>query len=260
MDCNESQKWMSAYLDEEADPSGAASFAEHLLTCAACNKEYEELKQLRTTLNLHGTNYSAPGHLRRRIQADIDSNKKRNKAKQPFSWAWLNLAVATACSLTLAVSMYIYLAVPSETERLNQDIVASHYRSLLASHLSDVVSSDKHTVKPWFTGKLDYSPPVYDLAGQGFSLVGGRLDYVNQRTVAALVYRHNKHVINLFVWPDKSHEEVAVKSESVQGFHLLQWTHDNMAYSAVSDMNAQELGNFRQLLVTQIDQENLVPK
>jgi anti-sigma factor RsiW len=247
---------MSAYLDDELDPSSAAALAEHLSTCAACNKEYEELKQLKTTLK-NGTNYSAPGFLRARIQADINSNKK---TKKTFSWAWFNVAVATACSLTLALSTYLFLAVPTESERLDQEIVASHYRSLLAEHLSDVASSDHHTVKPWFTGKLDYSPPVYDFAGQGFSLVGGRLDYINQHTVAALIYRHNKHFINVFIWPDNTHKKASVESATMQGFQLLHWTQDNMAYSAVSDMSLQELTNFRQLLVAQIDQKALTPK
>ncbi|PRC90808.1 anti-sigma factor family protein [Solimicrobium silvestre] len=259
MDCNESQKLMSAYLDEELDPSSAAKYAEHLLSCTACNSQYEELLRLGSTLKTHSTNYTAPSHLRYRIQADLDALKPRKKSSRKWSWAWINFGVASACSFAFALTMSLYLAVPSEADRLDQEIVASHYRSLLANHLADVASSDHHTVKPWFSGKLDYSPPVFDFVDQGFTLLGGRLDYVNQRSVAALAYRHDKHLINLFVWPDKSQNESPAKNTSMQGFHLLEWTHSGMAYRAISDMNAQELANFRALLISQIDKETKTP-
>ncbi|MGZ3240844.1 MAG: anti-sigma factor family protein, partial [Burkholderiaceae bacterium] len=190
MDCNESQNLMSAYFDGELDPSTATRYAAHLATCATCNHTYEELMRLRTTLKFNAPTYKAPSHLRHRIQADLHANKPQRRSFKKLPWAWINFGVATACSFAFALTLSLYLAVPSEAERINQEIVASHYRSLLANHLADVASSDQHTVKPWFSGKLDYSPPVIDLAQQGFPLVGGRLDYLNQRSVAALAYRH----------------------------------------------------------------------
>lgn len=249
MNCHESKKLMSAYVDKELDDREAALCADHIQNCHACTEEYEKLTKLHTTLKLNAANYKAPSHLRYRIQADLDSQKRPKQVRRHFSWNWTNFGLASACSLALAFSMYLYLAMPSDSERLGQEIVTSHYRSLLVNHLSDVVSSDQHTVKPWFTGKLDYSPPVVDFADQGFSLVGGRLDYMNHRTVAALVYRHKQHVINLFVWPDQLHKEMSVKTMSIQGFHILQWTHRGMAYSAISDMDIQGLNDFHRLLV-----------
>jgi len=255
MDCNESQKVMSAYLDEELDPSIAADCAEHLEICIACNKKYEDLTSVGRTVKRDGIKFLAPEHLRYRIMADIDAMKLRKKTSKKLPWAWINFGIAGLCSFAFMLTMFLYLSLPGERERLDQEIVASHYRSLLVNHLADVASSDHHTVKPWFTGKLDYSPPVYDFADQGFFLVGGRLDYIDQRTIAALAYRHDKHLINLFVWPDRSHVEMSSKSVSLQGFHLLEWTHFGMAYSAISDMNSQELASFRQLLITQINKE-----
>jgi len=246
MDCNEAQ--MSAYLDGELDPSSAANYAQHLLSCPACHRAYEELTQLRSTLHSSAPHYSAPGHLRHRIQTDLDALKPRAKKTGASQWFWMNVGLTSIGSIALALTMTLYLAMPTQAELINQEIVASHYRSLLANHLADVASSDHHTVKPWFTGKLDYAPVVVDFASDGFPLVGGRLDYINKRTVAALAYRHNNHLINVFMWPEYSGKSSSITS--VQGFNVLQWNDAGMAYRAVSDMNAQELMNLRQLMMT----------
>jgi len=246
MECNQAQ--LSAYLDDELDASSAANYAQHLLSCATCNRAYEELTQLRATLNSNLPRYSAPSHLRHRILADLDALKPRAKKRQASPWFWMNVGLSGVCSIVFAASMALYLAMPTQAELINQEIVASHYRSLLASHLADVASSDHHTVKPWFTGKLDYAPVVIDFAVDGFPLLGGRLDYINKRTVAALAYRHNKHLINVFMWPDSSGTSSSISS--IQGFNVLQWNDAGMTYRAVSDMNAQELENLRQLITT----------
>jgi len=249
MECN--QTLIAAYLDEELDPSAVAVLTEHLQTCEICQGTLNALRQLHGSL--HSTvRHAAPDALKKRIQADLDalnSPTRQAAAAQSRFWNWLSAGVAGAGSLALACSLVMYLSLPSAQTVLNQEIASSHYRSLLVNHLADVASSDHHTVKPWFTGKLDYAPPVQDFAAQGFPLVGGRLDYLNKRTVAALAYRHNSHLINVFMWPEQSDQSETLAS--VQGFNLLQWSEKGMHYSAISDMNAQELRSLRQLMTGQ---------
>jgi anti-sigma factor RsiW len=157
--------------------------------------------------------------------------------------------VAASLLLSVAVSSGVSYSVftPSATESLQQDVVASHVRSLQMEHITDVASSDQHTVKPWFLGKLDYSPPVEDFAAEGFPLIGGRLDYVSHRVAAALVYRHAQHPINLFILPSREAES-APRASADSGYNVLHWTKDGMTFWAISDLNAAELGDFAKLL------------
>jgi anti-sigma factor RsiW len=245
MECNNAR--ISAWLDGELDAAAAASFAQHLETCAACNSTLHELTHMRATLKTNVLPYTAPSHLRYRIQADLDMLKRRTKKTKPSPWFWVNTGLTGLCSIAFAITLTMYLAIPTQAELVSQEIVASHYRSLLANHLADVVSSDHHTVKPWFTGKLDYAPVVNDFAADGFPLVGGRLDYIGKHTVVALSYRHGNHLINVFMWPDATSKTPS--QTSIQGFNLLQWSDSGMAYAAVSDMNAQELMHLRELIV-----------
>lgn len=255
MECNEAQKLISAYLDEELDPVNVANFEQHLAVCKPCHDGYEQVVRLRTQLQLNLTKYTAPSHLRHRIQVDLDAAKVAKKIRKPLPWAWINLGIAAVCAFSLVLTLTLYLTLPNDSQRLNQEIVASHYRSLQANHIADVASSDHHTVKPWFSGKLDYSPPVTDFHEQGFTLLGGRLDYLNQRSVAALVYQHDKHVINLYVWPDTGSPATPTRNFSMQGFHLLQWSDAGMQYRAISDMSALGLSRLRELLTAQSKSE-----
>ena len=151
--------------------------------------------------------------------------------------------IATAC---LALVLTLSLTHPSAEQRLTQEIVSSNIRSLMANHMLDVVSTDQHTVKPWFNGKLDFSPPVKDFAAQGFPLIGGRLDYIGGRSVAALVFHRNKHVINLFTWPVNEKNSKPAGLTPIQGYNVIHCSEADMTFWVVSDLNEKELMEFVQ--------------
>ncbi len=133
---------------------------------------------------------------------------------------------------------------------MTQAIVGSHVRSLMADHLTDVVTEDRHTVKPWLSARMDVSPPVRDLTPEGFSLVGGRLDYIDGHRAAAVIYRHDKHIINLFAWAVPGSVDAAFHQEAWQGFNLVTWRHAGTAYSAISDLEADQLQAFARLIAS----------
>jgi len=198
------------------------------------------------------TYYEAPQSLRDRIGVALGQAEPTKAAPRTRRWAewrqWLGLGVAFACGVMLSVAITVFYGVPGQQERLAAQVIDGHVRSLMVAHLSDVASSDQHTVKPWFSGKLDFSPPVWDLAAEGFALVGGRLDYIDGRSVAALVYRHRLHTINVFIWPAGSNASRAPSSASRHGFNVASWSDGGMQFWAVSDINPADLQRLGQLL------------
>ena len=153
------------------------------------------------------------------------------------------IAASIAVVAVAGVMLAMMLRAPAANETLAQEVVSSHIRSLMANHLTDVSSTDQHNVKPWFNGKVDFSPPVKDLAGQGFPLIGGRLDYLGGRPVAALLYHRRRHIINLFIWPSL-HSDSGPKTIATKGYNLIHWTRSGITYWAVSDLNENELSEF----------------
>lgn len=262
MNCQESHRLIQAYADQQLAPPEAQMMAAHLAECAACRAELLQLNSLHGLLKTNATQHVAPAHLRQRIQSALREQITprpvpsigwwQRLARLP--WAWINLGMASACAVALAVAL-ILPSVNSGEDALAQELTDSHFRSLLVDHLADVASSDQHTVKPWFTGKLDFSPPVYDFAQQDYPLIGGRLDYVGQRTVAALAYRHKRHVLNLFIWPAKDAGRTDVQHLSRQGYQLRHWTQAGMQYWLISDMNVAELKGFESLLREQLQKD-----
>ena len=186
------------------------------------------------------TYHAAPGHLRGRILASLPREPAARR------WKPWGFASGLAAAFAILAATGIYVLSPGADQRLAEEIVGAHVRSLMVDHAFDVASSDSHTVKPWFAGKLDFSPPVVDLTAQGFALLGGRLDYIDRRPVAALVYRHRQHLINLFILP--AARDARPRTLERQGFHLAAWGQAGMTWWAVSDLNAQELSEFRTVL------------
>ncbi|MBA5689645.1 anti-sigma factor family protein [Rugamonas apoptosis] len=270
MECTQSQHWMHAWLDGELDPPGALQLESHLAGCAACRAALAQLTELRGAVAQQATRHTAPPQLRLRLKAALQQEQEKELAmelertqtprqrKEPSSprrasifprwpWAWINLGAAAVSTAAFAVTLALYLAQPSPVDQLDQELVASHFRSLMPDHLTDVASTDQHTVKPWFAGKLDFAPPVTDLAPQGYALIGGRLDYIGQRPVAALAYRHRKHLLNLYVWPTATAHASAQQASARQGYQLLRWSQGGMQYAAISDMAGPDLAQFAQL-------------
>jgi anti-sigma factor RsiW len=245
MNCQEARSLKSAYADGELDVVKTTEFAKHLGGCIECSRAQENLRALKSAVGSEGLYFKAPAQLKRQVRAALQVEAGGGKSNPLLWWRWLKLAIPAAAGALLAI---LVLMIPAREDRLVQEITASHVRSLMADHLLDVISSDQHTVKPWFDGKVDFAPPVIDLAPQGFPLAGGRLDYEQNRPVAALVYKRQKHVINLFVWPTTANVEGGKQFAVSQGYNLVHWEHAGMTFWAVSDLNREELRQFAELI------------
>lgn len=257
MRCQEIQNLMHGYLDGELDLVRSLEIDEHLQQCDLCGNDYRGHQALRGVIRGRSLYYEAPADLRKRVRSALRGSEESGSRRQaqPESrheqrdwWRLIGVAASVALVALVAWNLVVSRFHPPAESLLAQEVVAGHVRALMATHLTDVPSSDQHAVKPWFTGKLDFSPPVVDLATEGFNLVGGRLDYLDNRPVAALVYQRRKHVINLFVWPSAQRANTASKPITRQGFNLLPWTQSGMAYWAVSDLNAAELREFARMV------------
>jgi len=244
MTCNEIHPLLHAYVDSELDLMPSLEVDRHLKNCAACTALKRSLESLRSNLRNSDLAYRAPETLRARIQKSI-ANESKEEAPRSNSrpWLWQLLALG---SLGFAVVTLMLQPAPSDRDRIVDEAISSHVRSLMAGHLMDVVSTDQHTVKPWFNGKIDFAPDVKDFASQGFPLVGGRLDYLDNQTVVALIYRRNQHTINVFIWPAK--KQVPSSTETRRGYTIINREINALHYCIVSDLNGKELEEFAHLL------------
>jgi len=271
MNCEEATKLMDGYLDGELDPITSQKIEQHLRECRKCEQAYEAHTALAHAISRGAPYHKAPAELRQRVQSSLRdavgvrasrSAARENHASLTSRWAkrrpvlpeipwnWLALAAAIILAAIIASSFLPRLRPPTSDQFLATQLIASHVRSLMADHLTDVASSDQHTVKPWLDTKLDFAPPVIDLSSEGFPLIGGRLDYLDNRPVAALVYGRRKHFINLFVWPAASDEAKAPKTITREGYQLLHWADSDFNYWAVSDVNVNDLQLFKQQFET----------
>jgi anti-sigma factor RsiW len=246
MKCSEVQSLLQPYSDRELDLVRQLQIEEHLTGCDACAQQETRLRALRAAVSSPSLYYRAPDTLRSRIQLatrPIQRGWRRPSLQLAAIAATILFLIGTAATLGILSSR----AGASADDRVAQWVVAAHIRSLQADHLMDVASTDQHTVKPWFRGKVDFSPEVPDLSAQGFELSGGRLDYLADHPVAALVYRHRLHAINLFIWPADNDEDKAVRDLARQGFHIRHWQRAGMTYWAISDLSDQGLNEFVRL-------------
>ena len=247
MSCHEVNGLLDGYVDSELDIVTALQFDRHLTECVNCRARFEHYKQLHDSVRAQIPYFKAPDGLENKIRARLRAAERGEDRTIRGEWfpGWRGWAIAASLIALLVFSTVLFqmLRRPAASEMLAEQVVSSHIRSLMANHLSDVISSDQHTVKPWFSGKLDFAPVVKDLSSEGFPLAGGRLDYLDNHPVAALVYKRRQHTINLFLWPSPDSDS-SPRTTIIKGYNVVHWTQSHMAYWAVSDVNAAELGEF----------------
>jgi anti-sigma factor RsiW len=242
--CDAVERDLDAYVDRELDDESTAAVREHLDRCAACHARVADREALGRLVRAVPY-YSAPDDLRRRVATQAAQTSRAMSVRRVLAWAAAAVIVlSVGGGIALVRSDAARTDATVATAALVDGVVDGHVRSLMAEHLFDVRSTDQHTVKPWFLGKLDFSPPVVDLASIGFPLVGGRLDYLGGQPAAALVYQRQKHTINVFVAPVVDATSAPAGVRSVRGFHVHHWTRDGMSFWVVSDLNDAELTQF----------------
>jgi anti-sigma factor RsiW len=239
MTCDEAEILLHALIDGELDAGHARDVENHVAGCPRCAAALRDYREIGKAIASADVRYTAPPALRRRIEAALPP------AQAPSRRAVLRgFATGSAVSAIAATGLVAIVLRSDDEQRILSEVVSAHLRSLQAGHLTDVLSTDQHTVKPWFNGKLDVAPPVVDLTAQGFTLIGGRLDYVDARALGAVVYRRRSHVINLFVAQTANTEHRAAKTETVQGFNIRRWSERGLNFWAVSDLARDELADF----------------
>jgi anti-sigma factor (TIGR02949 family) len=242
---------LTGYLDRELDERAAGEVEAHLRQCVTCSARLERERRVRAAVEAHLTPLRAPERLRSNVRAMLRAQLKPSQRRQ----TWLPTWAATAAALLLGVvggwRLGLWQGSRGDGTDVVAEVVAGHVRSLQGAHLTDIASSEHHTVKPWFAGKLDFSPPVPDFTTQGFPLIGGRLDYLGENQVAALVYGRRQHVINLFVWPSRDSNALPAAA-SRRGYQVVHGAAGGMTYWAISDLNQAELSQFAQLVAANL--------
>ncbi len=240
MTCDEAEILLHALIDGELDAGHAREVEDHIAGCAACAAALRDYREMGKAVAGADLRYKAPLELRRRIEASLPRAQPAPNRRAVLR----GFAMGSAVSAIAATGLVAIVLRNDDQSRITSEIVSAHLRSLQAGHLTDVISTDQHTVKPWFNGRLDVAPPVIDLTALGFTLIGGRLDYIDARPVGAIVYRRRLHVINLFVAQTANTESRAAKTETFQGFNVRSWSEGGLNYWAVSDIAADELAEF----------------
>ena len=240
--------FLGAYIDGELDIVKSIEIETHLKECSDCDIEHRNNLNVRTAMRTDQMYFRPPAKLRGQILSTVVYPGSKTQNLVSAWWRWTALATSFALLVLLVFSLTTFPSRKAANDQIAQEVVSGHIRSLmLPAHALDVASSDQHTVKPWFDGKIDFAPPVKDFADQGFRLIGGRMDYVGNRSVAALVYQHQQHFINLYIWP--SQQTYSSNPSSLQGYNIVNWTKDGMVFWAVSDLNRAELQQLSRLFL-----------
>ncbi len=251
MNCAESEILLHALIDGELDAGHSRDVEAHVAVCSACAGKLEAFRAMRAAMAKADLKQPAPARLRSRIEASLPSPSTRVAAPRKFfqlsrRMFFGGFAAGTALSAAIAASLVVTVFRNDHEQTIAGEVVSAHIRSLQPGHLMDVETSDQHTVKPWFDGKLDVAPPVIDLTAQGFTLLGGRLDYIDGEPAAAIVYRHDKHIINLFVARRLGAAHADARTETIQGYNVRYWSEQGLDFWAVSDVEADALDRFGQ--------------
>lgn len=242
--CADQELLLQALLDGELDAANSVAVESHLAGCLACTAYVAEMRALRGRLAAPELRPHAPDRLHKAVAAMI-TTESRAAPRNPRPWPLFAAGWSAAGALAAVAATLVIAPLQPQPNELGDQLVANHVRSLLAGHLIDVATSDRHVVKPWFNGKIDFAPPVPDLSAGGFPLVGGRLDYADGRVVAAIVYRRRAHTINLFVLPTGSNPPVSPHASAARpGYSMERWTRNGLDFWAVSDLDPKELETF----------------
>jgi anti-sigma factor RsiW len=241
MNCEEASVLLHALIDGELDAGHAREVEAHIAICPDCAAQLREFLEFGKKLTPAALRFAAPASLRSRIEGKLPAPRavvaNRRSVIKGF-------ALGATMSALAASGVLVMVMRGDDERRVLGEVVSAHLRSLQAQHLTDVQSSDQHTVKPWFNGRLDVAPPVIELTAQGFTLLGGRLDYADAKPVAAIVYRRRVHVINLFCAPAPGSAKRAARMQSLHGFNVRSWSENGLDLWAVSDINTEELAEF----------------
>jgi anti-sigma factor RsiW len=245
MSCEQAWPLLSAYFDRELGVTKNLEIEGHLRECERCTAVVKQHEALRGALSAASLVFAPPMGLEWRVRKTVRRAARPGTrfALPPLRWA--TVAVAATLSAALSWSVAVNRGASSGDDLVLAELVSGHVRSLMVDHLVDVETSDQHTVKPWFNGKVDFSPPVVDLGTSGFPLVGGRVDYIAGRPAAVLVYKRNQHVVNVFIWP--AGKEEALRNASFQGYHLLRWSGSGLTFWAVSDVSSADIESLARL-------------
>jgi len=262
MNCDRARDLIGAYRDGELPPDERRAVAAHIETCKTCRDAAADDERVGRALRLRGR-VTAPAGLATRVQTMLDHTAAANRPlpldiKRTFTppplgrhtfrtWARQAGAIAAACVLSVAATWWVISGI-GQTDRIEREIVNAHIRSLLQDTTVQVASSDQHTVRPWFAGRIDFAPAVKDLKAEGFLLIGGRLDYIGERRVGVIVYKRNLHLINVFLWPAATGTEPAPNVATRNGYNMMTWAQSGVTYWAISDLNAGELRELQRLL------------